>query len=140
MKYLYYICGKELNKCKEMNVIIETMGKDFKDISEIKKILYKKDCCVDFSNAIVKIILTENKIKTWLFITENDLWFVFDILSKGKIFRVPKKDFDFKIEEYIETPQFAKMYIDKVTYPIVFDKTYTGNIETFTQLLNKYKQ
>ena len=123
-----------------MNAIIETMRKDFKDISEIKKILYKKDCSVDFSNTIIKIILIENKLKTWLFITEDDLWFIFDVLSKGKIFRVPKKDFDFKIEEYIETQQFAKMYIDKVRYPIVFDMTYTGNIETFTQLLNKYKQ
>jgi len=119
---------------------INPTHKDFKDINELRNILKRKYNLINFDNAIVKIILTENKIKTWLFITEKDFWFVFDTKEKGKIFRVNKKKINYKIEEYVDSPNFGKMFIDEVTYPIIFDKSLTGSTETFINLIDKYKK
>ena len=96
--------------------------KDFKKLNQIKTKLKNKYADADFEKSTVKIILDDNNLKTWLFITEKDFWFILDSGKLIKVYRTPRQGFKYTIEDFIQSQEFGRLFVDKIEFPIVFDK------------------
>jgi len=110
--------------------------RDFKDVNRLKKQLSKK-FTDDFDNAIVKMVLNENILKNWIFITRENFWFIIDNGRKSKVYSIKRKELKYTQEEIEEG--FANLIMPKVPYPIMFDKSLTGSTASFTNYLDTFK-
>lgn len=91
-----------------------------------------------FSNYIknfdVKLIFENDFTKTWIFISDDDFYFVNDVKSNCIIYQISRYNFKFKVIDFCDKNNLSKLYIDDVTYPIIVD----NNIDV-EKILNNYR-
>ena len=91
----------------------------------------------NFDKAEFQIILFEDDLKIWIISNTDKFWFVFDDGVKLKSRSVLKTEFQFKLEEFTDKPNYGKMFVENIEMPIIYNKSFSGNTQNFeTRIIN----
>lgn len=93
----------------------------------------------NFDTAESQIILFERDLKIWLISNNDKIWFVLDNGKKIKKRTVLRSDLKFKIEDFVDKPNYGKLFVENIEMPIIFDKSFSGSTITFIERLNNLK-